>query len=360
MRPQDRPPRRIRPGSALAGVVVLGLTLGGLAAPPVAAARGPSPFRPVDVAMQRRARGAGGGATVVVHDQTVLFRRSYDGLHSDTVIPIASASKWLTVATLMTLVDAGRLTLDDPVARYLPSFAASDGTVTIRSLLSHTSGLPDSTCVGDPTSTLGACADQAAASPANARQFHYSSVGYVVAGRIIEVLTGESFERAFEDRIAKPVGMRRTRFDVIDRSTRSHNPDPSASAMSTVDDYARFLDMLLHLGAAGTRRVLAPGSVLEIERDQVRGFDTSQDAAVAITHIPTYGLGVWRDVTDPADGAVVVSGNGALGFYPWIDRSHDNYGIVGIADVGPDQAVPASQRVARLEWTIAAGQTGPS
>jgi CubicO group peptidase (beta-lactamase class C family) len=296
----------------------------------------------------------------VVHDRVVLFRRSYRGFRSSKVIPIASASKWLTAATVMTLVDEGRLTLDDPVSRFIPSFSTDKASVTIRSLLSHTSGLPDSNCVGDPTTTLQACADQAAASLeplATGHRFHYSSVGYVVAGRIIEVVTGESFERAFEDRIAKPVGMSRTRFDLLDRTTRSHNPDPSAAAVSTVDDYARFLDMVLHLGAAGARRILAPASVLEIERDQVQGFDTSEDPAVAITRIPTYGLGVWRDVTDSSGATVVVSGNGALGFYPWIDRSHDNYGIVGVADVGPDQAVPASQRVARLEWTIAAGQT---
>jgi CubicO group peptidase (beta-lactamase class C family) len=175
-----------------------------------------------------------------------------------------------------------------------------------------------------------------------------------VAGRIIEVLTGESFEQAFEDRIATPIGMSRTRFDG-GAATKSRNPDPSAGAISTVDDYARFLDMIIHDGASGTRRILAPTSVLEIERDQVRGFDTSHDAAVAITRIPTYGLGVWRDVTDPSDATIIVSGNGALGFYPWIDRSHQNYGIVGVVDDrGPETAVPASQRVARLEWTIAA------
>jgi CubicO group peptidase (beta-lactamase class C family) len=348
------------PGPLLAGVVALGLIAAGLAAPPAAGApgsgRGPTGFQRVDSAMRRRVRGLDGGATVVVHDQTTLFRRSYGGVHTGTVMPIASASKWLTAATLMTLVDQGRLALDDPVARFLPNFGGDKAAVTVRSLLSHTSGLPDSLCVGDPTSTLRQCADQTAAAvmpPSTGGVFHYSSVGYVVAGRIIEVLTGESFEQAFEDRIANPVGMRRTRFDGATR-IRSHNPDPSAAAISSVDDYARFLDMLVHLGASGTRQVLTPASVLEIERDQVRGFDTSQDGAVAITRIPTYGLGVWRDVTDPADATVVASGNGALGFYPWIDRAHSDYGIVGVADEGPDQAVPASQRVARLEWTVAA------
>lgn len=335
--------------------MALGLVAAILAAAPVDAA--PMTFASVNSAMQRRVHGHGGGATVVVHDRTTLFRHVYGGVRTSTRLPIASASKWLTAATLMTLVDQGRLALDDPVARFLPTFRAEHATVTIRSLLSHTSGLPDSVCVGDATTTLQHCVDQTAAAPSGpAPTFHYSSVGYAVAGRIIEVVTGESFERAFEDRIADPVGMRQTRFDGTARP-RSPNPDPSASAISTVDDYARFLDMLVHLGMSGSRPVLTPASVLEIERDQVRGFDTGGDAAVAITRIPTYGLGVWRDVTDPADATVVVSGNGALGFYPWIDRAHTDYGIIGVADDrGPEQAVPASQRVARLEWTVAASR----
>jgi CubicO group peptidase (beta-lactamase class C family) len=354
---------RTRLAPLLAGFVAVGVTSAALITAPAAGASGrarnPAGFAGVDAAMQRRVRGHGGGATLVVHDQATLFRRSYGGVRTSTLMPIASASKWLTAATLMTLVDQGRLGLDDPVARFLPNFSGY-GAVTIRSLLSHTSGLPDSVCVGDETTTLRDCVDQtaaAAASPIQPRAFHYSSVGYAVAGRIIEVVTGESFERAFEDRIGGPVGMRRTRFDGTTRP-RSQNPDPSASAISSVDDYARFLNMLVHLGVSGPRQVLTPASVLEIERDQVLGFDTSHDAAVAITRIPTYGLGVWRDVTDPADGTVVASGNGALGFYPWIDRAHDDYGIVGVADDrGPDQAVPASQRVARLEWTVAANRT---
>jgi hypothetical protein len=52
----------------------------------------------------------------------------------------------------------------------------------------------------------------------------------------------------------------------------------------------------------------------------------------------------------------VVSGSGAFGFYPWIDREHGTYGIVAVADLehGSQYAVPASQRIARLAWTAAA------
>jgi hypothetical protein len=102
--------------------------------------------------------------------------------------------------------------------------------------------------------------------------------------------------------------------------------------------------------------VLQPASVAEIERDQVAGLDTKDDGAVQITGVPTYGLGVWRDVVAPDDSIEVVSGSGALGFYPWIDRVHDTYGIVAVDDErnGAEHAVPASQRIARMLWEAAA------
>ena len=177
----------------------------------------------------------------------------------------------------------------------------------------------------------------------------------MIAGRLIERLSGMSFEAAFESRVARPLGMTHTRFDGSS-PPHSRNPAPAASARSTVADYARFLGMLAHDGTVDGHAVLQPASVAEIERDQVAGLDTSGDGAVQITGIPTYGLGVWRDVVGADDEIEVVSGSGALGFYPWIDRVHGTYGIVAVDDElhGAEHAVPASQRIARMLWEAAA------
>jgi len=321
----------------------------------------PRPFAAVDAALRGRVRrdGISGAATVVVGPgDRVLHRFAVGAMRSSTRFPIASASKWLTAAMVMALVDQGRLSLDDRVRKFLPAFRGDKTAMTVRQLLSHTSGLTTAGCVGDPTGTLARCVkslatDAVLAAPPG-REFHYSNDGYQVAGRIIEVLTAVSFERAFEVLIGRPVGMSQTRFDRIG-GVHTRNPTPAASAVSTLADYQRFLAMISNGGAVGSHRVLSAASVAEIERDQVHGFDTSGDFAVAITHIPTYGLGVWRDVTDATDNARVVSGNGALGFYPWVDLVNHTYGIVAVNDDrGPELAVPASQRVARREWTIAA------
>src|SRR5262249_15255697 len=152
-----------------------------------------------------------------------------------TVIPIASASKWLTSATLMTLVDEGRLTLDTPVATVLPAFrSGAKQRILVRHLLSHTSGLVADPCIGDPSTTTTACTARIASGPAPVttpgKHFSYSGVGYEVVGRIIEVLTGQSFEDAFQSRIAAPLGMTETRFDQLDGQAVRH-PEPAASAV---------------------------------------------------------------------------------------------------------------------------------
>jgi len=328
-------------------------------------AQAASSFGAADTAMAARVVGddLSGGVLLAVRGNDVVHERAFGALKPRSVIPIASASKWLTAATLMTLVDQGRLALDDPVARFLPAFTGVKARITVRELLSHRSGLPSAPCEGDPSTTLQQCVNEIARGPSPAIEpgtaFRYSGVGFAVAGRIIELLSGTSFQQAFVTRVARPLGMTQTRFDGSGR-THNRNPSPAASARSSVDDYARFLRMLAHDGVGGGRRVLSSASVAEIERDQVAGLDTRGDGAVQITGIPTYGLGVWRDVVGSDDSIEVVSGSGALGFYPWIDRVHDDYGIVAVDDEahGPEHAVPASQRIARMLWTATAASSG--
>ena len=310
-------------------------------------------------AMRERVKDDGltGGALLIARaDRGVLERVTFRKFTRDTVIPIASASKWLTAATVMTLVDDGTLRLDDPISKYLPVFTGRKATITIRQALSHTSGLPPQACAGDPGVSLEACVQHIASvtdgvnPPGTA--FRYTSVGFVIVGRIIEKVTGMTFAEAFGERIARAVGMHNTEFV----HGKSAHPDPASSATSTLDDYANFVQMLARGGLVGSRRVLSESSVHEIERDQVTGIDTHTDGAVQITHIPTYGLGVWRDKVGSGDEIQVVSGSGAFGFYPWIDRQHGTYGIVAVADLehGSQYAVPVSQRIAQLSWAEAA------
>lgn len=296
-----------------------------------------------------------GAALLVVADGADIRRRGYGGYSTETVIPIASASKWLTAATMMTLVDEGRVSLEDPVSTYLPQFTGPTGDATIRQLLSHTSGIAQNECIWNQTSTLATCVDSVATKSAShpvGSKFSYGNTSFSVAGRVIEVVTGMTFEKAFEQRIADPVGMVHTRFDGNYHPTES-NPVPAASAESTLDDYGRFVEMISNRGVIDGDRILSESSVLEMETDSVVGIDTRNDAAVRTTGIPTYGLGTWRDVVDADDNGVISSGNGAYGFYPWVDRARNSYGIVLVFDQrGSELAVPESQRNVHQIWDV--------
>jgi len=336
-------------------------------------ATGPTTFADVDAAMTTRVRDDGidtAQLLVARQDGTVLFQQLYGSATGGEVMPIASASKWLTSATLLTLVDEGKLSLDEPIARWLPAFADGDkARITLRHLLSHRSGLAQNGCIWDTSTTLEACVDQIAAAPLASdpgTRFSYGNTSYQVAARVGEVAGGSPFQDLFLQRIASPLGLTDTRFD---GGRPTANPAPAASGSSTVTDYGRFLRMLANEGEIDGRRVLSAASVAELQRDQVGGLDTSKDFAVQITGIPTYGLGLWRDRVDEQDRAVVVSGSGSLGFYPWLDHEHGTYGIVAVADEahGDGRAVRASHRICELalaatgtELAATAATNGPA
>jgi CubicO group peptidase (beta-lactamase class C family) len=303
-------------------------------------------FATVDAAMNDRivANGLPGAGLLVVRGDRELHHAVYGSFDDDTVVAIASASKWLTSATIMTLVDEGKVHLDDPIGTYLPSWDATRAPdkigVTLRRLLSHQAGVPSSAaCVGDPSMTLGDCADEIAGGPLDddpGTAFHYGNAGYTVAARVAEVVGGAPIESLFQERIATPIGMTHTSF-VTGKTPRADgagaNPVPAASARSTLRDFGRFVAMMWRKGTTEDgRRLLSEASVDEIERDQVSGLDTADDFAVKITGFGTYGLGVWRDRAGPGDVTQMVSGSGSGGFYPWIDRERRAYGVLLIDD----------------------------
>ncbi len=307
----------------------------------------------VDAAMSARLASDDlpGAVDLAVRDGKVLHDRSYGSYTHQTPVPIASASKWLTSALIMTLVEEGKLSLDAPVATYLPEWSGEKEGVTVRRLLSHQAGVPGSApCLGDPDMTLRECAvsmAQAKLDHAPGQEFHYGNAGYSVAAAAAEVAGGADFATLFRTRIATPLGLTATTFTPPGDGSSS-NPVPAAGAWSTMDDYAKFVAMMAGDGVTpdGTR-ILQAASVAEIEADQVKGLDTHDDFAVQITGFGTYGLGTWRDRADAADATQMVSGSGSVGFYPWIDRERHAYGVLLVNDRtgGSGRAVRSSTRI---------------
>ena len=307
----------------------------------------PGAFDATDVLLEERVRSAGlggGMVRIVAHDGSVVHEHAVGGVSGTTPLAVASSTKWLTAATFMTFVDQGVIGLDDDIARWLPEFTGSSPPITPRMLMDHTSGVRDNPC--QDGGALAPCVRTLASSPREfmpGSAFSYGNSPFHVVGRLVEVLGGADFATVVQQRLTGPLGMGSTTWPGAPAA-----PNPAFGVRVTVDDYGKFLDMVLHAGVAPSgARVLSPNAVAQLVTNQVASYDTSRDYSVGITGIPRYGLGSWPDVVDPSGKTLVVSGNGGRGLYPWVDFTTRTWGIIGVQDDrGAQLAVPASQKVA--------------
>lgn len=255
----------------------------------------------------------------------VVYRALLGDTTTETMLPIASAAKWLTAATVLTEVDAGRIDLDEPVAAWLPSFAADEHKrpITTRHLLSLTSGLAGGAgTLGehDWTITLADFVDQIAETDTvgeAGRDFRYGSYGFQVAGRVAEITSGLRWHDLFASRIVGPLDLRATAYPL-----RSDNPLLAGSCQSTLDDYVAFLRMLQSGGVGPTgERVLADATVREMQRNQAGELELRSGSPQRLAEQSRYGLGCWLDRHDDDGKGIVISSPGAFGSRPWIDHS---------------------------------------
>jgi CubicO group peptidase (beta-lactamase class C family) len=271
-------------------------------------------------------------------------------------VQLGESSFWFTAAVLLTLVDDGTLSLDAPIGTTLTDLPAPLGAITLRQLLSHTSGLPSGVTCAEPT--VAACdAAIAASAPVDppGEAFHVDDLDAHVAARLAEVATGQPWAQLFAERIAAPTGMRSTSF--ADPSTTGGLLAVDGS--TTVLDLGRFLSVLRDDGRAGDVTVLSTGSIDEMLRDQTVRLDTHDEPWVAETGVPTYGLGVWRDRLRGDDVASVVSAPNRYGLYPFLDAGRDAWGIVVIDDRTSPRAEVVSQSAVIAQLTAAALRSSP-
>ena len=236
-------------------------------------------------------------------------------MEPDTLFWVASNTKAISAALMLTLVEEGRVSLDDTVERYLPEFsrltvedpAAVGGSrpakamPTIRQLLSHTSGLKFCPAMPIDRWPVRLVASKAASVPQLAdpgTRYRYSNWGIDVAMAVVEVVTGEPWERMLQERILDPLEMSDTTFHPnasqlarLAVSYRMSDETPPAAMridqlqfpysspgryasgggglFSTATDMARFFRMLANRGiAAGGRRVLSERMVDELLKKQ--------------------------------------------------------------------------------------------
>ncbi len=308
----------------------------------------PYDWRPLTEMVRESVEGLGlpGASLLLIKDGQVVYEEAFGQYGLDQAVPIASASKWLTAATIMALVDDGRLGLDDPVGKYLPAFAESDGEITIRQLLSHTAGLsPEPWCLGVESATLPQCVDSIAQMGTlfePGTQFYYGGGSFQVAARIAEVVTGKPWSTIFEEEIGSPLHMASTTYQ------SEENPNVGGGVVSTLRDYGNFVHMLLNEGTFESERVLSAWAVSEMEANQ------TDDLPIAVSVHQDgrrYGLGAWRDRVDEQGGALQLSSQGDTGFSPWIDRER-NLGGVFLTDAGLGNVYELVERIQEMTRQI--------
>ena len=264
-----------------------------------------------------------------------------------TTVSLGETSFWFTASTLLTLVDDGTLVLDQAIGDRLPDLGAAVGAITLRQLLSHTSGLPrDLAC---PEATVAACDAALATTPLTdppGEAFAVTDADAHVAARLAEAVTGRTWPELFAERIAAPTGLEATAYAAPDTTGGLLAVDGA----TTVGDLGRFLSMIRDGGRADDGVVLSETSLEQMLLDQTARLDTHTEPWVAATGVPTYGFGVWRDRLRGDDAASVVSAPNRWGLYPFVDDARGAWGIVVVEDRAHPLAdvVAASSVLAQL------------
>jgi CubicO group peptidase (beta-lactamase class C family) len=299
-----------------------------------AAAQAQADFTGVETLIKQNQKNWGKDVAVMVNrDGKNLYKYETAEFKIKTAAPIGNASLWLTAAVVMVYVDEGKISLDDPVSKYLPIFEKYlKGYITIRQCLSHTTGIQAE--ADNPLKyvqknrfpsleeEVNAFATKREIKDNAGQAFSYSHIGPHTAARVIEVVSRKSFDRAAAEKLFRPLNMRATTF-----YEEKGSVNPSSGAVSTANDYMNFLTMLLNKGMFNGKKVLSEESVAEMMKSH---YATS----LPVRFMPKSGEGcrwapgAWISGTDASGKTTAMNSDGLSGTYAWIDFSRNYAALV--------------------------------
>ncbi len=365
-----------------------------------------------------------GCSTLILHEGREVYfeacglRNLEDSLpfERDTLVRIYSMTKPITSVVLMMLAERGLFHLDAPLSEFLPEFSDMQALVpgataidqteaspppTLHQLLTHTSGMsypfnpgvlseamdardiyfrPDQGPLAD---CVYAMSDLPLAFQPGSR-WEYS-VGIDIIGRVIEVVTGQSLDRVFQESVLEPLGMKDTAFKVptdagnrfahlytplagnsFDLNAAEKGEEPlrltddwtdspffrtttfsgGGGLVGTIDDYARFAEMMRRGGILDGERLLSPGTVNFMTRNHLTG-DIASLGPASFAELPMNGMGFGLGgamVLDPAlartPGSIGDFGWGGMAStYFWIDPILD-LTVVFFTQLSPSSSYP--------------------
>lgn len=323
----------------------------------------------------------GGGVVVVVRPDgdPLVHSFGYSDVASRTPVSledrfeIGSISKVFTSLLINQLIDEGQLSLDSPVRDLLPSVVlpGSASNVRVRHLLTHTAGLiSGSDSVPDALAQSWALRDTSA-TVTPGEFFHYSNVGFILLGLIIEELSRQTLAHALIERILIPAGMTHSLAEVthVDRSTlaigqatlRDDAPwipgeqlvpatwmevaAGDGNVASTAADMARFLRVLLDGGTIEGTVIVSPQSYHRVINTVGPGGEETLTLGRHETiRSSRYGLGI--NVEETSDGRLLTHGGGMVGYASFLlaDLAR-GIGVVVLTNANGDS--PIAEWIAR-------------
>jgi len=297
-----------------------------------------------------------------------------------TVYRIGSVTKQFTAALVMREVEAGKLSLDDPISKYVPDYDTHGKTVTIRELLGHTGGVPNYTASPDfrkemrldlTDEQVMAMGDRDSLDFDPGTAWSYSNTGFYLLGLVLEKVSGRPYDELVDDSLAAPLGLEHTSYCwngpivpdraegyaasdsvhgrgkldhriLVNSEELSMGPPFSAGALcSSAGDLVRWTS-LLHAG-----KVVSPASF-----DLMATPDTLPNGLV--TH---YGFGLF--IGDLGGHRVVFHGGGINGFLTHLARyPDDDMTVVVLSNATSVNPGPIGEKIARFALGIPAAAEG--
>lgn len=331
-----------------------------------------------------------GAVALVGQNGRVLHRKAYgnrsltpvrEAMTLDTIFDAASLTKVVaTTASMMRLVEQGKVRLGDKVTVYLPAFQRGKSDITVRMLLTHFSGMrPDVDLVpewsGYETGIQKALIDKPVAGPGE--RFIYSDINFVLLGEIVKKVSGKPLDQFSRDEVFAPMGMTESGFNPpaalhsriaptelypkMAAPLRGVVHDPTARFMNgvaghaglftTAADLARFAQMLLNKGELEGKRFFSPLTVAKFTQPQspadqpiLRGLGFDVDSQFSANRGELFPVGSFGHT-------------GFTGTSLWVDPGTGGYVVLLTNSVHPKRRPPVTALRAKVA-TIAAAAMG--
>lgn len=293
------------------------------------------------------------GSALVAENGNVILKKGYGFANMEWQVPntpdtkfrLGSITKEFTSMVIMQLVNEGKIALDERITTYLPDYRKDTGSkVTVRNLLTHTSGIPSYTSLpgffqnqsrdpykaddfvkkftsGDLEFTPGS-------------KFSYDNSGYFLLGAIIEHVTGKTYEQALRERIFDPLGMTDSGYDHSDRIL----PKRAAGYAFTPDGYqnAPYLDMTIPFAAGALYSTVE--DLFKWDRalytDKLLPADLKTVMFTPFLNNYAFGWGIGKmKLDDKKTEVATISHNGGInGFATVLVRMPDKQDFVALLD----------------------------